>query len=226
MHAYDAFGWSPLRSLRVDNYKFIEAPRAELYNLAADPGELHNLAASDAGRVHSMRGELAGLMSELRPKGPAPVSTLSARDRALLGSLGYVAPGPQTTAAGPRPDPKDRMAEFRMYEDSQVLLYERRLPEAVALLRKIVAEDTRNILARRDLGGAYLELKEWAKAREVLAQVLVAAPNDYVTRYQMGLACEHLGEWKQAVEHLEKACGIAPDSVPCKSELAAVRKRL
>jgi choline-sulfatase len=226
VHAYDAFGWSPLRSLREGDYKFIEAPRAELYNLTADPGELHNLAASDTGRVHTMRGALAGLMSELRPKGPAPVSTLSARDRALLGSLGYVAPGPQTKAAGPRPDPKDRMAEFRMYEDSQVLLYERRLPEAVALLRKIVAEDTRNILARRDLGGAYLELKEWAKAREVLAQVLVAAPNDYVTRYQMGLACEHLGELKQAVEHLEKACAIAPDSVPCKSELAAVRKKL
>ena len=224
VHAYDAFGWSPLRSLRFGDYKFIEAPRPELYNLAADPGEIHNLAATDGVRVQSMRGELANLMSRLRPKGPAPSTNLSARDRALLGSLGYVAPGPQTTATGPRSDPKDRMAEFRLYEDSQVLLYRRRLPEAIAALRKLVTQDPRNTLARRDLGGAYLEQKQYAKAREELARVLLAAPNDYVTLYQLGLACEHSGLLQQALGHLEAACKVAPDSVPCKTELDAVRK--
>ena len=33
------FGWSPLRSLRVGALKLVEAPRAELYDLAADPKE-------------------------------------------------------------------------------------------------------------------------------------------------------------------------------------------
>uniref|UniRef100_Q01ZX5 Sulfatase n=1 Tax=Solibacter usitatus (strain Ellin6076) TaxID=234267 RepID=Q01ZX5_SOLUE len=226
VHAYDAFGWSPLRSLRIGDYKFIEAPRPELYNLAADPGELHNLAAADGARVQSMRGELAKVMSRLRPKGPAPATNLSARDRALLGSLGYIAPGPQTAASGSRPDPKDRMAEFRLYEDAQVLLYRRRLPEAIAALRKLVTQHPRNTLARRDLGGAYLEQKQYARAREELAQVLLAAPNDYVTLYQLGLACEHSGLLKQALGHLEAACGVAPDSVPCKAELDAVRKRV
>ena len=140
------------------------------------PAELHNLAATDTARTQSMRTELANLMSRLRPKGPAPAANMSARDRALLGSLGYVAPGPQTNATGARPDPKDRMAEFRMYEDAQVLLYQRRLPEAIATLRKILAQDPQNTLARRDLGGAYLEQKQYAKARDALAQVLLAAP--------------------------------------------------
>lgn len=226
VHAYDAFGWSPLRSLRTGDYKYIEAPRPELYNLAADPGELHNLAASDAARAQTMRGELAAILARLRPKGPAQVTNLSARERALLGSLGYVAPGPRTASSGSRADPKDKMAEFRAYEDAQVLLYERRTTEAIAVLRKIVAGDAGNILARRDLGGAYLELKQYARAREVLAQVLLAAPDDYVTQYQLGLACEHLGQLRQAIEHLEAACKIAPDSVPCQSELESVRKRV
>jgi tetratricopeptide (TPR) repeat protein len=226
VHAHDAFGWSPLRSLRAGNYKYIEAPHPELYDLAADPGELRNLAATDTTRAQSMRAALANFMARLRPHGPAPATNLSAQQRALLGSLGYVAPGPQTNPAGARPDPKDRMAEFRMYEDSQVLLYQRRLPEAIAALRKILAQDSQNTLARRDLGGAYLEAQQYAKAREALAQVLLAAPHDYVTRYQLGLACEHLGLIKQAIEHLEAACAIAPDSVPCKTELDAVRKRV
>jgi tetratricopeptide (TPR) repeat protein len=226
VHAYDAFGWAPLRSLRSGDYKFIEAPRPELYNLAADPGELHNLAVSDPGRVQSMRTELSNLLGRLHPKGPEQAANLSARERALLGSLGYVAPGPQTAATGTRPDPKDRMSEFRRYEDAQVLLYQRRLPEAIAALRKIVLEDPQNILARRDLGGAYIETKQYGKAREELARVLLAAPKDYVTQYQLGLACEHSGLLPQAREHLEAACAIAPDSVPCKSELEAVLKRL
>jgi len=36
------FGWAPLRSLRADRYKVIDAPRAELYDLARDPTEKHN----------------------------------------------------------------------------------------------------------------------------------------------------------------------------------------
>ena len=226
VHAYDAFGWSPLRSLREGDYRYIEAPRPELYNLALDPGELHNLAAADTARAQSMRADLANFMASLRPHGSAPASNLSAEQRAILGSLGYVAPGPQTRTSGTRPDPKDRMAEFRMYEDAQVELYQRRLPEAIATLRKIVDGDPRNTLARRDLGGVYLEQKQYAKARAELAQVLLEAPNDYVTRYQLGLACEHLGLLTQALEHLEAACAIAPDSVPSKTELDAVRKRL
>jgi choline-sulfatase len=31
------FGWAPLRSMRVDGFKFIEAPKPELYDLRRDP---------------------------------------------------------------------------------------------------------------------------------------------------------------------------------------------
>ncbi len=40
------FGWSALRALRQQRFKYIDAPRPELYDLVADPAELHNLAGS------------------------------------------------------------------------------------------------------------------------------------------------------------------------------------
>ena len=40
------FGWSPLLGLRAGSLKYIRAPRPELYDLAADPGELRSLAPS------------------------------------------------------------------------------------------------------------------------------------------------------------------------------------
>ena len=41
--AWQAYGWSPLRSLRSGRFKFIEAPRRELYDLERDPFEQQNL---------------------------------------------------------------------------------------------------------------------------------------------------------------------------------------
>ena len=38
------FNWSELRGIENPRYHFIDAPRPELYDLANDPGEVHNLA--------------------------------------------------------------------------------------------------------------------------------------------------------------------------------------
>ncbi len=35
LHTHDSFGWAPLRSLRSGRYKYIQAPRPELYDLEA-----------------------------------------------------------------------------------------------------------------------------------------------------------------------------------------------
>ena len=225
VHAYDAFGWSPLRSLRIGDYKYIEAPHPELYNLAADPGELHNLAAADTARAQSMRDDLAKFKAGLRPNGAAPATNLSAQQRALLGSLGYVAPGPQTNPVGPVPTPKIAWPSSartktrrscsisivspkpsRRYARSSRRIRKTRSPAAIWAAFTWKRSNTRK------------RAKRWRRC---------CSPRPVITSpcYQLGLACEHLGLLKQAVEHLEAACNIAPDSVPCKTELDAVRKK-
>ena len=53
------FGWAPLRSVRAGGFKFIEAPRPELYDLHADPGELTNHYQPSDATVQRFRGMLA-----------------------------------------------------------------------------------------------------------------------------------------------------------------------
>jgi arylsulfatase A-like enzyme len=214
-HAYDAFGWSPLRSIRIGDFKYIQAPKPELYNLAADPKEQTNLVARDAPRAASMRAALAQIIAAHQPKAPQTVSpTLTPQQRALLGSNGYIAPGPKSsTPTGA--DPKDRLAEFNQYEDAQIALYKVRTAEAAAMLRRILATDPGNTLARRDLGGIYLERKQYARARAELEKVAALAPDDYVTQYQLSLALGQLHLPEQAAAHKKLACAIAPDASPC-----------
>jgi choline-sulfatase len=60
------FGWAPLRSVRSDGFKFIEAPRPELYDLQLDAGELRDKYQPEDARVQISRAMLA----ELRPAAP------------------------------------------------------------------------------------------------------------------------------------------------------------
>jgi arylsulfatase A-like enzyme len=226
MHAHDAFGWAPLRSLRVGDYKYIEAPRPELYNLRTDPHESTNLYVKGSPKATDLRNQLAKLVARYTPKQYAAVSEISPETRALLDSLGYLAPGPRPAPRGAEADPKDRLAEFRLYEDAWVEIYYRRLDEGIAKLRQLLARDPQNLLARRDLAGAYAEKKDYASARAAYQEVLNAAPEDYVAQYGMGVTDERLGLWKDAKDHLETACRIEPDAQQSRHELNAVMEKL
>jgi len=228
LSAYDSFGWSPLRSLRAGNYKYVEAPRPELYNLQTDPHERLNLAASEPARAQSLHAQLTQLLAAYAPKRAAgsaqpPPSPEQTR---VLQSLGYLSGGPRVAAPGPRPDPKDRLAELHRYENAEDALSSGRRAQAIATLKQILAADPANTLARRDLGSAYLDQAEYSAARAELQKVLTAAPDDYVTHFELGLADENLKLYPEAIEQLQTACRLAPAAPQCAARLDALKKKM
>jgi Tfp pilus assembly protein PilF len=78
-------------------------------------------------------------------------------------------------------------------------------------------------LARRDLGVALIERKNYQQARTELQQVLAAAPDDYVTRYESGIADEGLGLRREALAQFEAACRIAPGAGQCRDAIERVK---
>jgi len=220
LHAHDAFGWAALRSMRAGAFKYIDAPHPELYNLETDPHELTNLYVKGSAKAAELRGQLVKLLALHAAKKGAPAPEASPGARALLDSLGYLSQGPKVSGSGA--DPKDMLPEFRQYEDAQLQLYHRQIPQAIATLRQILLRDPKNTLARRDLASSYVETGQYAKAREAFAQVLTVAPDDYMTNYEIGFAEERLGLLKDARAHLETACRVAPESKQARKELDVV----
>ena len=105
------FGWSALRAMRDTRYKFIEAPRPELYDLDADPFEDHNLASVQPDVVARMRARLGALDTSAKAADPRSSREVPAALRARLMSIGYVS-GAASPAAGEAPDPKDFIQLF------------------------------------------------------------------------------------------------------------------
>lgn len=106
------YGWSPVFGIRTERYKYLRTVRPELYDLASDPRERHNIAAIDPEVVAELDEALEARLAGARPVRP---NAFAASDqRALLESLGYVVSG-RTEATAPLGevggiDPKDGLA--------------------------------------------------------------------------------------------------------------------
>ncbi len=226
VYARDAFGWAPLRSLRAGKYKYISAPKPELYDLHEDPHEQVNLVEKNHAKAVELQTGLEKLMAQRSAKAQAAHADTTPAARTLLQSLGYVSVGPKTKTSAAAADPKDRLPEFHLYEEALTAIYDRRMANAIAILSKILAQDPNNTLARRDLGDCYLEVHSYTKARATLEQVVAAAPDDYMAQLELGVADEHLGRFQEALAHVQAACKLFPESAQCQKELQAIQQKM
>ena len=103
LHPQLQYGWAPLHSWRTAKFKLIEAPRAELYDLEADPGESHDRSAQDASRLAAMRRDLGRAMVTTTPDAAQAVDAESAE---RLAALGYVGTGGATAPSPTGKDPR------------------------------------------------------------------------------------------------------------------------
>jgi tetratricopeptide (TPR) repeat protein len=209
--------------VRLGEYKYILAPRPELYDLANDPAEHSNIASSNTSKAIALRAQLAKLLARQPQPPPAPAA-INPQTEKLLASLGYLAPGPQGNLPNTGPDPKDRLPEFHLYEKAMETVADRHLRAAVPLFEQILSKDPGNTLARRDLAACYLDLHDYAQARSNFQQVVAAAPADYPSQFGLGIAAKHLRLLSEAREHLASACRLAPGASQCRLELDSLEK--
>jgi choline-sulfatase len=164
VYARDEFHWAALRALRIGQWKLIEAPRAELYNLEKDPRELSNILRANSAEATTLRAELSKLITRYAGSGtPARLDT-SNGTRTALESLGYLSGGQRGKPANKGPDPKDRIAEYQLFEKSLDAFYAHRLDSAITGLRRVLAQDPRNAPAAEALA-EYEKLREQSRAK-------------------------------------------------------------
>jgi len=87
---YD-FKLAHLRSLRLNGWKYIHAPRPELYRVTDDPDESADVAAGNPELVERMRALLRSMIANAPPSArPQEGAALGSADRERLMALGYM----------------------------------------------------------------------------------------------------------------------------------------
>jgi arylsulfatase A-like enzyme/predicted negative regulator of RcsB-dependent stress response len=129
------FGWSDLHSLIDGPKHFIQAPRAELYDVAADPGETKNLIESDRRTYARMKQAIAPMIVPA-----ASPAAIAPEEAAKLAALGYIGSGASTANADSLPDPKDEKQTFRDLRNAFAKYRAGQDAEALSAFQKILRD--------------------------------------------------------------------------------------
>jgi arylsulfatase A-like enzyme/Tfp pilus assembly protein PilF len=202
------FGWSELFAVTEGRYRYVRAPRPELYDLASDPREGRNL-------VDERQSVAAALLRWLEPKiaeGPAPApEDVPADVREKLQALGYVGGGGGAApAGGSRPDPKDRIAAYEDFKKGMALRLAGRDGEAADQLRRVVSANPDMPDAWEMLGDTLIRMHRDKEGIQALEHTIALDP----TRAEPHLALAKLftlgGRRDRAIAHAEVAARREP----------------
>ena len=203
-------GWAPLRGITRANLKYIDLPIAELYDLAADPGETRNLFAARAVDARALRRALDEYAAVTPEKSRLPESADAA---ARLRSLGYTS-GP--TALRERysedDDPKRLMGLDAGLQEAVRLHTSGEHAQALAVARRIVAERPGMRVAWMTLAQIQRDRRDLDGAIASMRRAHALAPQDPQTTALLGAYLTERGESAAAVALLSPAAaGAQPD---------------
>ena len=156
-------GWAPLKGLTNGRWKYIDAPRPELYDLDSDPAETENLIESRGAIAARLREALEALVASSAPDdGTSRLRDTTAEERKMLEALGYMGGASvrprDDVAPGDLPDPKDKAAVFAAVQNSWGLADAGRRQEALELLRNAAREDREYLEIFTTLGALCLDM--------------------------------------------------------------------
>ena len=196
------WGWAPLRALRTENSKLIEAPRPELYDLQGDPKELKNLYAPDSSKAQNMQAEMAAWKAKLPPQGNSsrPGETL--------------------------PDPKDKIEVQNLLHNAMLASDDNRSSDTRRFLEKALQLDPSSPTALRQLGELELAAGGFAQAAVHLKRACELRPDDSTAAFELGEALEKSGDWPGARDVLESSLKLAPSQMAARLLLGQVYLQL
>jgi choline-sulfatase len=200
------FGWSGLVAMTDDRYRYIRAPRPELYDLSTDPGETKNLAGERPAAV-AEREEWLSARSGGEAPAPAPVDP---ETRERLEALGYVGGDTGPAPVGPRADPKDKIATWEAYKEALALRREGRSGPAVAALRAVLADNPAMRDAWEALGRTLAGMGREREALAALETAVRLAPERASAHLALARVHALAGDTDQAARHAQAAAATQP----------------
>jgi arylsulfatase A-like enzyme/Tfp pilus assembly protein PilF len=213
LYAHAHYRCSPLRCLRKGRYKYIEAPKPELYDLDHDPHELTNLYSSQRALALSMHRRLLSLLAGYPAQHPQGAPAISPTVVEQLAALGYIASA-GGSPSGPvnEADPKDRIAQYAQTHRAISMAYSGRLKESVALLEAVLAETPDLPDTRNTLGLFQQKLGLHQQAARNFRDVLQEDPSNLLAHYNLAVSYFNLNRLDDSVKELNALLVIASGS--------------
>lgn len=209
---YLSFGWSPIAGWVDPRGKYVHSSAPELYDVARDPGEAHDLARErDASPYRQAIAAVVGRPA-LEPSGADPALLDDLR------SLGYAAvptdPGtalPSPLAPNDLPPPRATIAEHAEFLRAMDLTNLGRAAEAEERLRALLAANPGNRFALDLLAFNLNALGRTAEAAAAFEALVREDGPPWPNAWRnLGQCYRELGRTEDALRALERAAELEP----------------
>ncbi|MBI1851894.1 MAG: sulfatase-like hydrolase/transferase [Planctomycetes bacterium] len=235
---FEQFRYSPVRCLRVGGWKYVHAPRPELYHVSDDPDELRDLAAQFPDRVLAMQRELRARIAAAPHAGQSGrlAGPMDEEKRKALAALGYVGDDAGATNDVPATasemdlfdpkcaDPKDHMPEIKSLQLAMTALARGQLSVAEAAFRKTLeldpTEGSRYAMCHENLALVLASAGKTDEAIEHYRTSLAANPQSPTAHVNYGTTLSKLGRTDEAIEHFRAALVLNPAYATAHNDLA------
>jgi arylsulfatase A-like enzyme/Flp pilus assembly protein TadD len=213
------FGWSELVGLVRGDWKYIRAPKPELYNLSADPGEDNNVFAS-AAKVAS---EMSARLDELVRRGAGIASAggrkLTTAEEERLRSLGY------TSYAGAKsdyPDPKDKLNLLKSIQQAEAYDFEGRYAEAEVFYKELITLIPDSPASYVNLALSQARQKKFDETILTLKRGIERIPGSEILLVRLGHTYLVTGRLQEAFDTMTEVLEINPENVDALTVSAGV----
>jgi arylsulfatase A-like enzyme/Tfp pilus assembly protein PilF len=209
------YGWSELKSLRTSRYKFVQAPRPELYDLTLDPREKDNIFGRESALAEKFARNLELLEQKMARKGienrgPQQLDADSREKLMALGYIGGFTSGTKLSQTENLGDPKDKILLFNKIKMAEGASSNQEYDKALSLLDQVITEDSGIMEARQVRANIYLRLDRAEEAAEECKEALKVDPDYNAAIFTLAQAYKKLGKHEEAIAGFERAAQLDP----------------
>jgi arylsulfatase A-like enzyme len=213
------FGGSPVRYLRVGEWKYLHQVEPELYHVTRDPGETRNLAAERPEKVAALRERLASLLRAAPPAPGGAAVAVDADAAARLAQLGYLAADAAGGGAGDLdslalrgPAPASVAADIERYAKGMGLAGEGFHAQAEPILAELAERHPDSGLIQQSLARSLAALGKREQARPVFERALRLLGCSTSVRRELATLLAQLGDRAGQVAVLREGVEGCPES--------------
>ncbi len=205
------YNWSELVALETERWKFVRAPRPELYDLRQDPKELHDVSAEHPRVVATLARHLESMNLLKAGDEPTPAA-LDPDALARLRALGYVGGADSAPArrTGPRPDPKDGLPLLQELLQAQADRDAGRLDEAARRLEALAQKDPENPAVFVALSSVYFRRNDTQGAIKAAKRAVALDPRVRRRRARPRLRVSGRGPSRRRRHRVRARAGARP----------------
>lgn len=205
------YGWSELVGLISGDWKYIRAPKEELYNLKTDPQEVRNVIDEEKKIAQEKRALLEEMITRNSSALRLGKRVMTAEEKKRLMSLGYIDYS-ESVPNGPLPDPKDRIEELRLIQQAETFDLQGNFAESSKIYEKILSLRPETPTSYINLALMQAKMRQFDDAIRILQQGVEKIPKSEMLLTRLGHTYMVTGRLKKALEAMQAVLEVNAQS--------------